>query len=71
MAKGYDFEILFLQYARADVTCLQVYCILLFMYAASLFGTIIAQINEIVVQNTTMTKDLDVVLESYLALKPR
>jgi hypothetical protein len=49
----------------------QVFCIFLFLYAVSLFGTIIAEINEIVGQVTTKKKDLDHILESYLSLRPR
>ena len=47
---------------------LQVFCVFLFLCAASLFGTIIAQVNEIVADLTTKKKDLDRVLEIYLAL---
>ena len=49
----------------------QVFCIFLFLCAASLFGTIIAQVNEIVADLTTKKKDLDRVLEAYLGLNPR
>jgi hypothetical protein len=49
----------------------QVFCIFLFLCAASLFGTIIAQVNEIVADLTTKKKDLDRVLEAYLTLTPR
>jgi hypothetical protein len=48
----------------------QVYCIFLFLTAASLFGTIIAQVNEIVAGLTTKKKDLDSILEIYLSVKP-
>jgi hypothetical protein len=41
------------------------------MCAASLFGTIVAQVNEIVGDLTTKKKDLDRILESYLVLNPR
>jgi hypothetical protein len=54
-----------------SVVLLQVYCIFLFLSAASLFGTIIAQVNEIVAQMTTKKKDLDVILEAYLSVRPR
>ncbi len=50
---------------------LQVFCIFLFLCAASLFGTIIAQVNEIVADLTTKKKDLDRILEAYLVLNPR
>lgn len=49
----------------------QVYCIFLFLSAASLFGTIIAQVNEIVADLTTKKKDLDSILENYLSVNPR
>jgi hypothetical protein len=48
-----------------------VFCIFLFLCAASLFGTIIAQVNEIVADLTTKKKDLDKILEAYLVLNPR
>jgi hypothetical protein len=50
---------------------MQVFCIFLFLWAASLFGTIISQVNEIVHQKTSVSKDLDVILESYQVVKPR
>ncbi len=53
------------------VCALQVFCIFLFMCAASLFGTIVAQVNEIVGELTTKKKDLDKILEAYLVLNPR
>ena len=49
----------------------QVFCTFLFLSAASLFGTIIAQVNEIVADLTTKKKDLDKILEAYLNLNPR
>ncbi len=49
----------------------QVFCIFLFLCAASLFGTIISQVNEIVNQKTSMSKELDVILEAYLAIEPK
>jgi hypothetical protein len=55
---------------HARLLC-QVFCIFLFLCAASLFGTIIAQVNEIVAQMTTKKKDLDTILEAYLVLNPR
>jgi hypothetical protein len=48
-----------------------VFCIFLFLCAASLFGTIIAQVNEIVAQLTTKKKDLETILASYVFVKPR
>ena len=41
------------------------------MAAASLFGTIIAQANEIVASFTTQKKNLDEILDVYLNLNPR
>ena len=49
----------------------QVYCIFLFFCAASLFGTIISQANEIVASQAAVSKELDLVLEAYLTVKPR
>lgn len=49
----------------------QVYCIFLFLTAASLFGTIISQINEILVAQAEMSKELDNVLEAYSVIQPR
>jgi hypothetical protein len=49
----------------------QLFCIFLFLFAASLFGTIISQVNEIVAQQASMTKELDKVLEMYLAVQPK
>ena len=54
-----------------DCVSPQIFCVFLFLCAASLFGTIIAQINEIVADLTTKKKDLDKVLEIYLTLTPR
>jgi hypothetical protein len=39
--------------------------------AASLFGTIISQINDILMEKAAMSKDLDNILETYMALRPR
>ena len=47
------------------------YCIFLFLYAASLFGTLISQVTEIVASHAAMSKELDSILESYLAVHPR
>jgi hypothetical protein len=49
----------------------QIFCIFLFLCAASLFGTLISQVNEIVNQQTSMSKELDVILEAYLAVEPK
>ena len=51
--------------------CLQIYCIFLFFCAVSLFGTIVAEVNEIVAHLNAQKKDLDQVLEPYLAINPR
>uniref|UniRef100_A0A7S0MT42 Ion transport domain-containing protein n=1 Tax=Cryptomonas curvata TaxID=233186 RepID=A0A7S0MT42_9CRYP len=56
-------------YAASDGE--RVFCIFLFLCAASLFGTIISQVNKIVNQKTSVSKELDVILESYLIVKPR
>jgi hypothetical protein len=48
-----------------------VYCIFLFLYAASLFGTLISQVTEIVASHAAMSKELDSILEAYLAVHPR
>ncbi len=49
----------------------QIFCIFLFLCAASLFGTLISQINEIVNQSTSISKEIDVILEMYLAVEPK
>jgi hypothetical protein len=49
----------------------QLFCSFLFLFAASLFGTIISQVNEIVAQHASMSKELDRILEMYLAVQPR
>ena len=43
----------------------------LFLVAASFFGTLISQLNEIVAAHTTKTKELDEVMASYLTVYPR
>ena len=55
----------------AYVHIAQVYCIFLFMSAVSLFGTIIAEVNEIVKQITNKKKDLEEILETYQSVQPR
>ena len=50
---------------------MQVYCIFLFFCAASLFGTLISQVNEIVAAQAALAKLLDDILEAYLSVKPR
>ncbi len=62
--------LLFLTVHRLLTGPLQVFCIFLFLCAASLFGTIIAQVNEIVASVTTKKKILDSILETYLAIHP-
>jgi hypothetical protein len=49
----------------------QVFCIFLFLGAASLFGTIVSQINEIVASQTTISKELDCILEAYFSIEPK
>jgi hypothetical protein len=49
----------------------QIFCSFLFLFAASLFGTIISQVNEIVAQQASMNKELDKILEMYLAVQPK
>jgi hypothetical protein len=48
-----------------------VFCIFLFLGAASIFGTLVSQINEIVASQTTISKELDKVLEAYFSIQPR
>jgi hypothetical protein len=43
----------------------------MFLCAASLFGTIIAQANEIFAELTTKKKELDHILEAYLTVHPK
>ena len=50
---------------------LQVYCVFLFFCAASLFGTLISQVNEIVAAQAAVSKELDGILEAYLSVEPR
>ena len=49
----------------------QIYCIFLFLFSASLFGTLISHINEIIAQHTSTYKELDEILEAYIDVKPR
>ena len=49
---------------------LQVYCIFMFLTAASFFGILISQLNEIVAKQTLQTKELDENLECYLNIQP-
>jgi hypothetical protein len=49
----------------------QVYCIFLFLGAASLFGTLVSQINEIVAAQQVVSKELDLILDAYLSIHPR
>jgi hypothetical protein len=55
------------------IECLfwQVFCIFLFLCSASLFGTLVSQVNEIVNQQTSVSKDLDEILEAYLVITPK
>ena len=43
----------------------------MFLTAASFFGILISQLNEIVAKQTVLTKELDENLESYLNIQPR
>jgi hypothetical protein len=45
--------------------------VFLFLVAASFFGTLISQLNEIVAAQTTKTKELDEIMASYLTIHPR
>lgn len=49
----------------------QIFCIFLFFCSVSLFGTIIAEVNEILMLMRTKSKGLDKILESYLAIQPK
>ena len=49
----------------------QVFCVFLFLCAATLFGALVSQLNEIVVTTTHATKELDYNLESYTYIKPK
>ena len=49
----------------------QIYCVFMFLTAASFFGILISQLNEIVSKQTVLTKELDESLESYLNIQPR
>ncbi len=55
----------------AHVAVQQVFCVFLFLVAASFFATLISQLNEIVAAQTTTTKELDDNLASYLTVRPR
>jgi hypothetical protein len=48
-----------------------VYSIFLFLGAASLFGTLVSQINEIVAAQQAVSKELDLVLDAYFSVHPR
>ncbi len=50
---------------------MQVFCIFLFMCAATLFGALVSELNEIVATSTYATKELDEKLESYSYVKPK
>ena len=49
----------------------QLFCVFLFLAAISLFGTIIAELNEVLMNLRARTKGLDKILEAYLAMNPR
>jgi hypothetical protein len=65
----HPFFILFQQRPDAFLSG-QVYCVFLFFCAVSLFGTIVAEVNEIVAHLNHEKKSLDEVLEPYLCIKP-
>ena len=44
---------------------------MLFIFSISLFGTIIAEVNEVLLELRSKSKGLDKILESYLAVHPR
>ncbi len=49
----------------------QIFCIFLFLCAASLFGTLVSQANEIVAAQQVKSKELDGILEAYESINPR
>jgi hypothetical protein len=49
---------------------LQVFCVFLFLCAASLFGALVSQVNEIVATATYATKELDENMEAYSSIHP-
>ncbi len=53
------------------VAVYQVFCVFLFLVAASFFATLISQLNEIIAAKTTKTKVLDDTMASYLTIHPR
>ncbi len=50
---------------------LQIYCIFLFLCAASLFGTLVSQVNEIVAAQQIKSKKMDGILEAYESINSR
>ncbi len=53
------------------LTMVQMFCVALFVVAASLFGTIIAEVNEILAHLTKRKVELEKIFDSYLAVNPR
>jgi hypothetical protein len=49
----------------------QVYMILVFLAAVSIFGTLISQLNDIVAAQTLENKELDETLRAYLDIRPK
>jgi hypothetical protein len=47
-----------------------VFCVFLFLCAATLFGALVSELNEIVATATFASKELDENLEAYTAIKP-
>jgi hypothetical protein len=45
--------------------------VFLFLVAASFFGTLISELNEIVAAQTMKTKEIDEIMAAYLTIRPR
>jgi hypothetical protein len=45
--------------------------VILFLVAASFFGTLISELNEIVAVQTMKTKEIDEIMAAYLTIRPR
>ena len=67
--RSYSFE--FVEPVVIRDNCPQVYCATLFLFSASLFGTIIAEVNEVLLLMRSKSKGLEKILEAYLSIKPR
>uniref|UniRef100_A0A7S0M770 Ion transport domain-containing protein n=1 Tax=Cryptomonas curvata TaxID=233186 RepID=A0A7S0M770_9CRYP len=55
----------------ATTTGERVFCIFLFVAAATIFGTLVSQINEIISASEASAKERDRYVDTYLAIKPR